>query len=883
MGYNWSGSLDNENSSASVNIVFSSGGTRAEDGDVFGTTMKFDKSFKHNAGTIRVVATNINVSDRDGTETIQTNTIGKITVGNSTQTLENNGAVSFDINYYMGTVNIVFTCSLNGDWTIYGGTITAYWSGIDQSCSYSFKTASLQFNGGSQTILSSYDTTHLTATGQNATNAGNYTCTLTVKDQYKALWCLRNSSGEMTDSISKDWSIEKITPEFTIADETININKETAANIKGTFPGYSNYSIRPLGSSVISVLGYDDRDGAPKLRLKGTEAGTCNITVYSTSTTNYYQGNYTFSATVIDNRSSQGWYYSNTSVIVGSTVTISRQGSGISSKTASLTIGNSSIISAKIYSDGSINITGLKAGTSTLTVSIDEDDNYKYKSDTITVIVNNKAEQTWEALDIDDLIYNEVRQITITGTYYGTLSYDSYDRDIITLNTSDIPAKIRAEKVGSTTLRIIASGDDAHQARDYTISITVGKKEQNVTIPNIELSVGQSSYLYYEHGYEPASGNPTFEIASGNDYISINNEIPPKVTAKAVGTAIIYFSDAGNEYYFPVKNSPIYVTVTSDTRGEQDWAFSSPQDIELGQTIEVMHNGGTIWGEVSVGVEDVTLLEASYDSSIAKLTITANNTISGKTSVRIEAAGNAYFKPHYQDIEININKHKQAWTLNPSEVTIEIGESKDIKIKGEMFGSANTYVAPAKIYMNVEPHFGETPPYFTVTGKQTINRGQLTVSSTESTTYEDRSQTAYITVGDKKDQTWEANISEATIKISEFIDISVFGTIYGGLYFSTESSLITITNKTEAGCRIVAGNSTGTATVRLYSPGTTAYNRKEEYITIYIKDDLMWVKCNPHIYKNGKWIELSPKIYKNGRWLSGIIKKYISKGDIYGK
>ena len=93
----------------------------------------------------------------------------------------------------------------------------------------------------------------------------------------------------------------------------------------------------------------------------------------------------------------------------------------------------------------------------------------------------------------------------------------------------------------------------------------------------------------------------------------------------------------------------------------------------------------------------------------------------------------------------------------------------------------------------------------------------------------------------------------------------------------------TITNKTDTGCRVIAGNSTGTAKVRLYSPGTTAYNFKEVYITIHIKDDLIWVECNPHIYKNGKWIEMSPKIYKNGKWLSGIIKKYISKGDIYGK
>ena len=135
----------------------------------------------------------------------------------------------------------------------------------------------------------------------------------------------------------------------------------------------------------------------------------------------------------------------------------------------------------------------------------------------------------------------------------------------------------------------------------------------------------------------------------------------------------------------------------------------------------------------------------------------------------------------------------------------------------------------------------------------------------------------------KKPQTWEPNIKEATIKTMNYIDINVFGSIYGGLDFSTESSLITIINKTETSCRVIAGNSVGSAIVKLYSPGTTAYDSKTVEITIHIKDDLIWMKCNPHIYINNQWKELHPKIYKNGKWLSGTIWKYVSEGDIYGK
>ena len=895
VGYPWGSNLTNISSSDSATLNF----TQATDGDTYGTYIRMGKGNRYNAGTITITSSNITVQDREN-NIIQDygNNIGSVYVGSSSnkQFLENNGSVSFNVNYYMGSgtendVDIVFTSSLNNDYVM-NGTITAYWSGVSQDCNYSFKTNSLQFNGASQTILNSYDTTHLLVSGQNATNAGNYMCTLTVQPQYKAMWCLRNDEGEMTDSISKNWSIEKVTPEFTIENETININKETAAQIKGVFPGYSKYTIR--GSSVVEVLGYDDRDGAPKLRLKGVADGTCNITVYSTATTNYYSNNYTFSVTVKDNRDAQNWYYENTSVTVGNTAYIYRLyqsgGNKVSTKKPSVSGWDSSIISATIYNDGRIAIEGKQIGTSSLTISIDEDDNYKYKSDTITVTVVDKQDQNWTFQNIpSEMNVGDSKNALFDG---GTSSSNFSSISVITspagiintsLSTDKKTITLEALKADTCTLTITVPGDSSYKEKTQTASITVKKNLQNVSIPNVEVAVDGTEKIIYEHGYSPASGNPTFDIRSGDEqYISISSEKPPTVTGKKVGSAIIYFNDAGNYAYEKVENYQIEVTVTEDTREKQNWAFSSPQDIELGQTLEVVHTGGTIWGEVHVGVEDVTLLKASYDSNIAKLKITANNTISGTTSIRVEAAGNEYFKPDYQDIKININKHKQTWTLNPSEVAIEIGESANIEVEGEMFGSANTYVAP-KIYMDVEPHFSETPPYFTITGKQTINRGQLTVSSTESTTYEDRTQTAYITVGAKKDQTWEANISETTIKISEFVDISVFGSIYGGLYFSTESSLITITNKTDTGCRVIAGNSTGTAKVRLYSPETTAYNSKEVYITIHIKDDLMWVECNPHIYKNGKWIEMFPKIYKNGKWLSGIIKKYISKGDIYGK
>ena len=751
----------------------------------------------------------------------------------------------------------------------------------------------LVYNGSLQYGIINLSNCSVASGAISGTDPGTYNCTLKADSSEKYSACYYfNDNGVAQSLKSAVWTISKALPNWSIAPATTNIKIGETGRviISGTFTGIDSVQQSSPDGGEVSFLGLNGN----QYSFKGTKAGTVAVIVYSKENQYYESDNRVFRV-IVSEKEDQNWYYENTSVTVGNTAYIYRQyqsgGNKVSTKTPSVTGWDSSIISATIYNDGRIAIEGKQIGTSSLTISIDGDDNYKNKSDIITVTVVDKQDQNWTFQNIpSEMNVGDSKNALFDG---GASSSNFSSIRVITspvgiintsLSTDKKTITLEALNAGTCELTITVPGDSSYKNKTQTASITVKKNSQNVAIPNVEVTVDGTEKIIYEHGYSPASGNPTFKIRPGDEqYISINSEKPPTVTGKKVGSAIIYFNDAGNHAYEKVENYPIEVTVTEDAREEQDWAFSSPQDIELGQTLEVVHTGGTIWGEVNVGVEDVTLLEASYNSSTAKLTITANNTISGTTSIKVEAAGNEYFKPWSQNIEININKHKQTWTLNPSEVAIEIGESANIEVEGEMFGSTNTYVPPAKIYMDVEPHFGETPPYFTITGKQTINRGQLTVSSTESTTYEDRTQTAYITVGAKKDQTWEANISETTIKISEFVDISVFGSIYGGLYFSTDSSLITIINKTDSGCRVVAGNSTGTAKVRLYSPGTTAYNSKEVYITIHIKDDLIWVECNPHIYKNGKWIEMSPKIYKNGKWLSGIIKKYISKGDIYGK
>ena len=100
VGYPWGSNLTNISSSDSATLNF----TQATDGDTYGTYIRMGKGNRYNAGTITITSSNITVQDREN-NIIQDygNNIGSVYVGSSSnkQFLENNGSVSFNVNYYM--------------------------------------------------------------------------------------------------------------------------------------------------------------------------------------------------------------------------------------------------------------------------------------------------------------------------------------------------------------------------------------------------------------------------------------------------------------------------------------------------------------------------------------------------------------------------------------------------------------------------------------------------------------------------------------------------------------------------------------------------------------------------------------------------------------
>lgn len=163
-------------------------------------------------------------------------------------------------------------------------------------------------------------------------------------------------------------------------------------------------------------------------------------------------------------------------------------------------------ISSSSYCDASGTYSAINAGTYTCYMTA-ENSNAKY-TDCYYFNVNNiavpqqtvewtisKADQNWTAASMM-LDAGGRQQIAITGSYYGTLSYSGYDRDVATLDTSYTPAYVRGESAGSTFVTITASGGTNYNAREQTITIVVSGSISNCRIRVNGEWVTATPYIY---------------------------------------------------------------------------------------------------------------------------------------------------------------------------------------------------------------------------------------------------------------------------------------------------------------------------------------------------------------------------------------------------
>lgn len=263
---------------------------------------------------------------------------------------------------------------------------------------------------------------------RTGTYPDTYNCTLQANNSVKYSDCYYfNNDGVAQSSKTAAWTLNK----GSLTETDWYLGYATSHSVGDTFSvvmqGNNIPQIKASGGISISGTGGATATGknGNAYNFKATKAGTIAISFNSEESDYYKECNrITVPAiTITDDRAEQHWYYSNASVEVGKTAYLSREGYNISSATPSITVENSSIISATIDSDGQITVRGKAIGTSSLTITIGEDKNYKLKTDKIYISVIPVSKKNYIKVWNGSSWVNAIPYIYFDGSWHESIAY----------------------------------------------------------------------------------------------------------------------------------------------------------------------------------------------------------------------------------------------------------------------------------------------------------------------------------------------------------------------------------------------------------------------------------------------------------------------------
>ena len=327
----------------------------------------------------------------------------------------------------------------------------------------------------------------------------------------------------------------------------------------------------------------------------------------------------------------------------------------------------------KVDSNGTVSIVGV--GSATLTVKVDESDNYTSSSATVDV----KAKKANGKLEVSKLTYNKtygdepfsIGAISETGT----VSYKSNNNNVVTVDSNGLVSIVG---VGEATISVDAASSDNFDGVSKTISVVVSPR----SISNATVTLGD--VLSYT-GSEQTQKIKSVKIDGMDVTYSVSGN-----KAKDVGTHTLTITGTGN---FTGSKSVNYTIVPTKADQMKENADGS---IQYGKgTITVtgsVLNSKTDLVETLIQDGSVSSdeLNAIYNGSTGaislKITDVSDSLSSDIKSTMKDTATKAGFTigNQYLDISLYIGDKAITTTSDKVKITIDVPESMintDSKIK----------------------------------------------------------------------------------------------------------------------------------------------------------------------------------------------------------
>lgn len=217
-----------------------------------------------------------------------------------------------------------------------------------------------------------------------------------------------------------------------------------------------------------------------------------------------------------------------------------------------------------VDNDGAI--TTLKAGSATIKAVLPEDENYQESQATYTLTINKADDSNFEFSDPAPgyIIYSE------NGTYVNKVS-GGYGKGDITYEiasgddyaTVDNDGTLHLLKAGSVVVEAKRAADDKYKEVKAQYTIEIKKASQKMLQFEIE-TPEDAAITDGTFSNEASGGNGTgqiiYEITTGSEYASIEDNTSPVITLKKIGTIVVKATKLGDERY--EDSSPITYTLT---------------------------------------------------------------------------------------------------------------------------------------------------------------------------------------------------------------------------------------------------------------------------------------------------------------------------------
>ena len=347
---------------------------------------------------------------------------------------------------------------------------------------------------------------------------------------------------------------------------------------------------------------------------------------------------------------------------------------------------------ATVDNDGKVSFT--KAGTVTITATMAASTNYNQSTKVYTITVNTIPRtsfgfETTEPSDItyqDELTYDNA---ALDPTNDGTITYSlvSQERDgssvndVATIDSATGHVTIRS--AGTITVKAVVSKGNIHKTATATYSLTINRATQT----GFEFENENPNNLAYNESYQnvatggQSSGNISYEITSGSEYVSI--QANGTIQAIGVGEATVKATKAADSRYETATATYAITTIKAEQTG---FAFENlAYEVDYGtKMLAIKANGG----ESSEGVsyEIISGSDIGFIENATTGVITFNSGLKGTITVKATKESDEHYnlvsntctvKVKHVDYRSNYtlvgNKGDNGWYTNSVDVTANEG------------------------------------------------------------------------------------------------------------------------------------------------------------------------------------------------------------------